>query len=240
MLLSGKKVIVTSGATQEPLDNVRFLTNISRGSFGAMIADEAMIQQAEVYYLYGKGAVRPHFEHSMRLIEVRTTADLLREMHRLLVEFDASVVIHAMAVSDYIVESMEDPNGRQLKGEKIDADKPLTVRLRPSPNIIPRIKEWKRDAYLVGFELEPVESESELVEVGKRSLAKNHMDLAVVRRLHRIKKDDHDAVFVNTHGDVQIHHGKSVIAKELIRTIYQEVNPGARIEGGPVSAGAES
>lgn len=56
MLLSGKKVIVTSGATQEPLDNLRYLTNIWRGSLGAMIADEAMIQQAEVYYLHGKGA----------------------------------------------------------------------------------------------------------------------------------------------------------------------------------------
>ena len=86
----------------------------------------------------------------------------------------------------------------------------------------------------------PVEDEAGLIEVGKRSLAKNHMDLAVVRRLHRIKKEDHDAVFVNTHGETEIHHGKSVIVKQLVRRIFREINPGARIEGTLVGAGAEA
>lgn len=236
MLLKGKKVIVTSGATQEPLDNVRYLTNISRGSFGAMIADEVMIQQADVYYLHGKHAVMPHFAHSMKTIEVRTTDDLLRELKRLLTKGDASIVIHALAVSDYAISDIFNAEGRALKGEKIHAGQDLTLHLKPTPNIIPHIKEWRKDVFLAGFELEPVESEEDLIEIGKKSLVKNNMDLAVVRRLHRIKREDHEAIFVNTRGEVERHFGKSSIAKKLVRTIYYELNPAEK----PVRKGTEA
>lgn len=225
MLFKDLKVIVTSGATQEPLDNVRFLTNISRGSFGAMIADEAVIQGAQVHYVHGKHAVIPHFIHSMKDIQVTSVVDLLRELERLLLLEDADVVIHAMAVSDFQVDMILNYQGRELRGEKINAGQSLTVHLKPTPNIIPRIKAWKNNVFLVGFELEPVDEEAELIDIGRRSLVKNHMDMCVVRRLHRIKKEDHDAIFVNIKGDVHKHSGRSMIAKKLVRAIYNELHP---------------
>lgn len=230
LLFEGKKVIVTSGATQEPLDGVRFLTNISRGSFGAMIADEAVIQGAEVFYVHGKNAVIPHFAHSMRLVRVQTVADLLRELEHLIHVEDADVVIHAMAVSDFQVDMILNYQGRELRGEKINAGQSLTVHLKPTPNIIPRIKAWKNDIFLVGFELEPVEAESELIEIGRRSLRKNNMDLCVVRRLHRIRAEDHEALFVNMKGSVEKHKGRSLIAKKLVRAIYYQMHPEAAPE----------
>ncbi len=225
MLFKDLKVIVTSGATQEPLDTVRFLTNISRGSFGAMIADEAVIQGAKVYYVHGKHAVIPHFIHSMKDIQVTSVLDLLRELEHLLLMEDADVVIHAMAVSDFQVDMILNYQGHELKGEKINAGQSLTVHLKPTPNIIPRIKAWKNNVFLVGFELEPVEDESQLIDIGRRSNAKNHMDMCVVRRLHRIKKEDHEAIFVNTRGEVHRHSGRSMIAKKLVRAIYNELHP---------------
>ncbi len=230
LLFSGKKVIVTSGATQEPLDQVRYLTNISRGTFGAMIADEAVIQGAEVYYIHGRNAAVPHFEHSMKMIPAQTVGDLLRELERLLLLEDAHVVIHSMAVSDFQVDMILNYQGRELRNEKINAGQSLTVHLKPTPNIIPRIKAWKNDVFLVGFELEPVEETQELVEIGRWSLVKNNMDLCVVRRLHKIKKEDHDAIFVNTKGEVQHHTGRSMIAKKLVRTVYYQMHPEAKPE----------
>lgn len=230
LLLSDKKVIITSGATQEPLDQVRYLTNISRGTFGAMIADEAVIQGAEVYYIHGKNSAIPHFEHSMKMVPIQAVGDLLRELERLLLLEDAHVVIHSMAVSDFQLDMILNYQGRELRNEKINAGQSLTVHLKPTPNIIPRIKAWKNDVFLVGFELEPVEDTEELVEIGRWSLVKNNMDLCVVRRLHKIKKEDHDAIFVNTKGEVQHHTGRSMIAKKLVRTIYYQMHPEAKPE----------
>ncbi|MBI2036113.1 bifunctional phosphopantothenoylcysteine decarboxylase/phosphopantothenate--cysteine ligase CoaBC [Candidatus Microgenomates bacterium] len=59
--LAGKKVIVTSGATQEQLDAVRVITNKASGKMGAALADEAFLRGAKVVLIRSQQAVSPQY-----------------------------------------------------------------------------------------------------------------------------------------------------------------------------------
>ena len=57
--LTGKKVLVTAGPTQEPIDPVRYITNHSSGKMGYAIAKAAMLRGAEVTLVSGRTAIEP-------------------------------------------------------------------------------------------------------------------------------------------------------------------------------------
>lgn len=57
--LAGRKVLITAGPTQEPLDPVRYLTNHSTGKMGYAIARQAMLRGAEVTLVSGPAALTP-------------------------------------------------------------------------------------------------------------------------------------------------------------------------------------
>ncbi|MGB5933691.1 MAG: phosphopantothenoylcysteine decarboxylase, partial [Anaerolineae bacterium] len=80
--LSGKRVLVTSGPTRAPIDAVRYITNKSTGRLGALIAEEALREGAEVTYIYGKGSVLPQVAESasLRLVEVETVPELMERV----------------------------------------------------------------------------------------------------------------------------------------------------------------
>ncbi len=75
--LTGRRVLVTSGGTREPLDPVRFLGNRSSGRMGAALADEAARRGADVVAARRERAGAP--ERSGEVVEVETTAELERE-----------------------------------------------------------------------------------------------------------------------------------------------------------------
>ena len=53
------KILITAGATREPIDAVRFVSNVSTGATGAALADEFSRGGIEVVLLRSEGAVRP-------------------------------------------------------------------------------------------------------------------------------------------------------------------------------------
>ena len=59
--LKGKKIIVTAGGTQEPIDAVRVITNRASGKMGAALAEECYLQGAEVLLLRSKNSVSSRF-----------------------------------------------------------------------------------------------------------------------------------------------------------------------------------
>src|SRR6188472_4297837 len=94
--LAGRRVIVTAGATREPVDGVRFLGNRSSGKMGAALAEAAVARGAEVTLVAGPetpavaGARRIDFETAAEL--ERTLGDLAPH---------ADVVVMAAAVADF-------------------------------------------------------------------------------------------------------------------------------------------
>ncbi len=95
--LSGERIIVTAGPTEEPLDPVRMLTNKSSGKMGVAIARRASMRGADVALV--AGPVKIPTPDGVRHVPVKTAVDMYDAVMSLFK--DADVVIKAAAVADF-------------------------------------------------------------------------------------------------------------------------------------------
>ena len=140
--LAGRRVVLTSGPTHEPIDPVRFLGNRSTGKMGAALAAEALGRGAAVTVVLGPGASEPP---GVEVVPVQT-AEEMRDA--VLARFDgADVVVMAAAVADFRPKAIAD--------EKLKKDAGVPeLHLEPTPDILAELGERRKDQVLVGFAAE--------------------------------------------------------------------------------------
>lgn len=168
--LKGKKLLITAGATQEPLDPVRILTNPSTGKMGYALAERALMRGAEVVLVTGKTLVPP--PERVRIVQV-TTAEEMRQA--VMAELSAAdVFISAAAVTDWRPES-------PMKGKRKRDGFPLTISLVENPDILEeagkRVERMRPTGgqILVGFALET----EEILSHAEEKLKKKNLDFIV-------------------------------------------------------------
>jgi phosphopantothenoylcysteine decarboxylase/phosphopantothenate--cysteine ligase len=167
--LAGRRVLIASGPTHEPIDPVRFIGNRSSGKMGAALAAEALARGAAVTVVLGPGAVVPT---GADVVAVQT-AEEMRDA--VLARFDeADVVVMAAAVADFRPKAVAD---RKLKKE---AGVPELL-LEPTPDILAELGERRSEQILVGFAAET----EDLERAGRAKLDAKHLDLVVVNRVGR-------------------------------------------------------
>jgi phosphopantothenoylcysteine decarboxylase / phosphopantothenate---cysteine ligase len=148
------RVLVTSGGTAEPIDAVRVITNTSTGATGALIAEEFARAGHEVVVLRARTA-QPAGAASREVLFTTVAeldAALERELHA--GQFDA--VIHAAAVSDFSVASIEVDGIAHPRGAaKISSDTAPVIRLRKNPKLIATLRGRSRNpgVKIVAFKL---------------------------------------------------------------------------------------
>lgn len=101
-----KNIIITAGPTNERLDAVMKITNMSTGALGAIIAKEFIENEEEninnLYYLSTKLSRKPLVEsEKLKLVTVESTDDLLNALRNILTTERIDAVIHSAAVGDY-------------------------------------------------------------------------------------------------------------------------------------------
>lgn len=142
--LAGERILITAGATREPIDPVRFISNRSSGRMGYAIAKAAHARGAEVTVVSGVTSVAA--PAGVRVIET-TTAN---EMHRAVMERagDATIFVAAAAVADYA--SVETSTQKMKK----TADT-LELALQRTPDILREVAGARRPGQLIiGFAAE--------------------------------------------------------------------------------------
>jgi phosphopantothenate-cysteine ligase/phosphopantothenoylcysteine decarboxylase/phosphopantothenate--cysteine ligase len=192
------RVLVTSGATQTPIDKVRAITNIFKGRTGNAIACRFAEQGANVTLLASNP---PTCDTEWTLADVwpllevvpfRTYDDLYREMKAHIRGGSYDVVIHSAAVSDYKVEGVYTrelpPHFPYLERvdstKKVSSDAPeLFLRLIPTEKIIDHIRGWGFKGTLVKFKLQVGISDEELLAIARKSMAHSDADLMVANCL---------------------------------------------------------
>ena len=102
-----KNIIITAGPTNERLDAVMKITNMSTGALGAIIADEFLSDKNSeidtLYYISTKLARKPQVEsNKLELITIESAEDLLKVLKQILLEKKIDTVIHSSAVGDYV------------------------------------------------------------------------------------------------------------------------------------------
>ncbi|HVK61037.1 MAG TPA: bifunctional phosphopantothenoylcysteine decarboxylase/phosphopantothenate--cysteine ligase CoaBC [Bdellovibrionales bacterium] len=154
--LQGQKILVTSGGTREPLDGVRYLTNISSGRTGATMAEAFASAGAEVTYLHAEGAALPE-NSAIQRRAFNSYVSLENALRDELGSTGFSAVVHAAAVGDYSIASIEASSGSVQAGElgKLDSSGDLQLRLKKNPKLLSFLRSWSRNSKIkvVGFKL---------------------------------------------------------------------------------------
>ncbi len=182
------KVLITGGATQEPIDQVRVITNMSTGRTAATIADAFIQEGAEVTYAHGVQAILPKLDCVKR--EFHNHASLESLLTNLLSHEQFNVVIHLAAVSDYTVASIHQEEQSWLPHEitKISSEKNLTVELKPTRKIIHHLKENALfpQFTLVAFKLTVTQSLEERLSAVRKLSQNSAINYIVHNDLHDI------------------------------------------------------
>lgn len=159
----GKTVLVTAGATAEPIDAVRFVTNRSSGKMGVALACAAADRGADVIFVGGKMSVALP-TCTKENLSVSTTQEMRDAVVSRLPEAD--VIIMAAAPADYRVD--------EVSSQKIkSAD--LTLHFVKNPDIAAEVGKCKGDKILVIF---CAETEN-LLENARKKLASKNADMVV-------------------------------------------------------------
>jgi len=159
---AGKTVLITAGATREPIDPVRFVSNYSSGKMGIALAKAASLRGAKVILIHGN--VNVPIDPSWTSVAVRSTEDMYREVTALYK--DADIIIKAAAPCDYRIDKVSD--------QKIKAHS-LTVSLTKNPDIAAFVGANKGKRKLVVF---CAESEN-LLDNAKRKLLDKNADWVI-------------------------------------------------------------
>ncbi|MEW6195879.1 MAG: bifunctional phosphopantothenoylcysteine decarboxylase/phosphopantothenate--cysteine ligase CoaBC [Bacteroidota bacterium] len=164
-------VLVTSGATKENIDGVRFITNLSTGRTGAAIADYFLRRNNFVTVLLGEDSILPAAD--CEKIFFKDFNDLNGKLEKLLSEKDFDVVIHLAAVSDYSLASIE-IDGKKFTTEmnkKISSDNDgMVLNLKRNFKIVEKLKSYShnKNITVTAFKFTSTDSEEERsAEVGK-------------------------------------------------------------------------
>ncbi len=166
--LAGKRFLVTAGATIEPIDPVRYLSNHSSGKMGYAIAEALARRGAQVTLLSGRTCLMP--PHGVQRIDVLTADEMYRAAVELFPETDGAVM--CAAVADYTPAEVADHKLRKGDGA-------LTLRLRRTRDIAAELGRMKGTRLLVGFALE---THDERVHAAEK-LERKHFDFVVLNSL---------------------------------------------------------
>ncbi|MCD8098479.1 MAG: bifunctional phosphopantothenoylcysteine decarboxylase/phosphopantothenate--cysteine ligase CoaBC [Lachnospiraceae bacterium] len=167
--LSGKKILVTAGPTQEAIDPVRYITNHSRGKMGYAIARAAMLRGARVTLVTGPTALTP--PPFVDVVPVVSAEDMFREVTARFPEQDA--VVKAAAVADYAPATVSSEKVKKKEGD-------MSIPLKRTSDILQYLGEHRREGQrLCGFSMET----EHMLENSRAKLEKKHVDLIAANNL---------------------------------------------------------
>jgi phosphopantothenoylcysteine decarboxylase / phosphopantothenate---cysteine ligase len=161
--LSGKRVLVTSGPTSEPIDPVRFIANRSSGKQGHAIALAAAAARADVVLI--SGPVNLPDPPGVTVVKVETARQMLAAVEQAL---PADIAIFAAAVADWRPERVSESKIKKQQGRI------PTLALIENPDILSTIahRTSGRPKLVIGFAAET----DDLVANAKAKLAKKGCD----------------------------------------------------------------
>ena len=167
--MTGKKVLVTAGATRESIDPVRFITNHSSGKMGCALAKAAMLRGADVTLVHGHMDVDPPM--FVNTIPVLSANDMFNAVTAYSDSQD--IIIKAAAVADYTPATTANS-----KIKKSDDD--MSIPLKRTHDILKYLGETKREGQIIcGFSMET----DDVLENSKKKLIKKNCDMICANSL---------------------------------------------------------
>ncbi len=202
--LSGKRVLVTAGPTEEPVDPVRVLSNTSSGKMGYAVARAAHEAGAKVILISGPVALAT--PQGVERLDVRTAEEMFTAVKKAASKSD--VFISVAAVADYR------PKERSPKKLKKVNGKPVTLELVENPDILAYVAGMKHAPFCVGF---AAESEDLAKNAAEKLRKKNIPLIAANLAQDALGAEDNAIKLYDRRGEHDLGRGpKLELARKLI------------------------
>ena len=205
--LAGKRVLVTAGPTEEPIDPVRVLTNASSGRMGYAVARAAQEAGAEVTLV--SGPVSLATPAGVARIDVRTAQEMFEAVKKRAPSSD--VFISVAAVADY---KAKNPSTQKIKKAN---GRPVTLELEENPDILAYVAGMKNGPFCVGF---AAESEKLDQHAKEKRATKNLPLLAANLVQDALGADTNSIVLYDDRGEHPLGTGAKL---ELARKLVEHV-----------------
>jgi phosphopantothenate-cysteine ligase len=207
-------VVVTAGGTIAPVDDVRLLSNVSSGRFGAAITEAWLGRGANVWHIQTPTAAVPFLRHAQFDLDAQ---DPVAEQERLGALQDRwnSVRdrLHLTVLPTGTIAEYQQTLENVLKTERIDVamlamavsdfepipvagkigsdSESLTIHCRRTPKVIRAVRDWAPGVYLAGFKLLSCATHEELVTAAELACKTNRADLTVANDLQTVRAGQH-------------------------------------------------
>ena len=167
--LSGRKVLVTAGPTQEAIDPVRYITNHSSGKMGYALAKAAMLRGAQVTLVSGPCAIEP--PPFVKLVPIVTAKEMFDAVTS--VSFEQDLIIKAAAVADYRPAKVFDDKVKKQEGQ-------MSIELEKTDDILQYLGDNRVPGqFLCGFSMET----QNMLGNSRAKLGKKHLDMVAANNL---------------------------------------------------------
>ncbi len=212
------RVLITSGGSREPIDDVRYLGNSASGRTGAWLSEELVRRFHTVHLLSGVASILPEtWANETGLLSAETygsASDLLARCQELTKRYTFDAILFAAAVADF--------SPVPVKGKLSSKAEELVLHLRPTPKVVDAVARWSPDAILVTFKLESVDTRVQLVERALASMARVGSDWVVANFAAGMGTTQHGAFIVYPSGESSEVSGRKELVETLVDLLEQE------------------
>ncbi len=214
-LLTGKKVIITAGPTQEMIDPVRYISNKSSGKMGFSLAEEVKNQGALVTLI--SGPVNLKTPEKVRRHDVLSADEMKLKVEELIEDCD--IFIAAAAVSDFKPKEIY-----KNKIKKNETEKHLNLKMDKNSDILKVISEKNLNLKTVGFAAET----ENLLSNAKKKLSQKKLDLIVANDVSNkdigFDSDENEVTLITKKEQKKIKKAsKKIVSKKIVEFIASKV-----------------
>jgi len=214
--LSGKKILITAGPTQEPIDPVRFITNRSSGKMGYSLVEAALESGANVTLI--SGPVNIETPSNCNFVSIKTAKEMYDAVMHHISGMD--VYIGTAAVSDYSPAKASDS-----KIKKDGSSSPMVLELKENQDILKSVSELEQRPYVVGFAAET----NDLIKNAEKKLSNKNLDLIIANDVSNkeigFDSDDNEVTLITEKEKYLIERqNKRKVSKKIIDFISGRIN----------------
>ena len=212
--LSGRRLLVTAGATIEAIDPVRFISNHSSGKMGYAVAEVLAERGADVVLVSGRTNL--DVPHGVERVDVLSAEQMYNECKSRFGECDGAVM--CAAVADYTPATVADHKLKKGDGE-------MSIALKRTHDIAAELGAEKGDRLLVGFAME---TDNE-VENAQSKLQRKNLDFIVLNSLKKegagFRGDTNIVTLIDADGSVELPlMSKHEVAEKIVDKIENIIN----------------
>ena len=198
--LKKKRILIIGGRSEEPIDDMRIVTNRSTGLMAVKLAERAFERGSDVeLWMGGTSVALPEYIPTKRFESVS-------QLMRMVETIDHDIVIVPAALADFAPDHVE-------KG-KVPSDQTFDVRLQPVPKVLPLIRE--KCAKVIGFKAESGMSKQDLIKKARGRMDAYDLDAIVANDIDAAGRSATSVILITANGEKEISGTKSKVSDAIM------------------------